>query len=193
MIRLAALATLMTLGACSPEKAEESPSIPPPVVETLATQAPSPVSAEQARDAEAAIEAYLQTRDFEDQELRYAYGLFDLNADGGDEIIVRLEGPYDCGATGGCPLYILTPDGDGWRRVGALLATKPPIGVLETSTHGWRDLVIRQAAGAFASHLPRPVRFDGRVYPLDGVDPALDHEPPSTVLITRDAVYHTVK
>jgi len=105
---------------------------------------------------------------------------------------VRVTGPYACGATGGCPLYILTPEGDGWRRVGVLLATKAPIGVLETSTHGWRDLVIRQAAGAFESHLPRPIRFDGQVYPLDGVEPALDHEPPGVTLITNQSEAHVV-
>lgn len=192
MIRIAAVATAAVLAACSQEE-EARPS--PPQAMPAVQQEPvtlAPASADQARIAETAIEVYLQGRDFEDPELRYAYGLFDLNADGADEIIVRVTGPYACGATGGCPLYILTPEGEGWRRVGVLLATKAPIGVLETSTHGWRDLVIRAAAGAFESHLPRPVRFDGQVYPLDGVEPALGEEPPGMMLITDESEVHVV-
>lgn len=159
-----------------------------------------PTSIDEA-SAPAAIESYL-LRNFSPigppdyAEAAYAYALFDLNGDGSDEIVARVAvSRWFCGATGGCPLIVLTREGDGWRHVGHVTITKLPVGVLETSTNGWRDLVSRAAAGAFDSHWFRRIPFQGETYAANPTAPPaerLAHDPQMTILINEQSATYPI-
>lgn len=95
----------------------------------------------------------------------------DLDADGRPELIVHVAGPMVCG-TGGCNTVVLTKDGEGLREVASIAVTRPPIVVAETSSNGWRDLLVSVSGGGIAAHLAR-LRFDGSSYPANPtVEPA---------------------
>ena len=68
-----------------------------------------------------------------------------------------------CGS-GGCALYIYTPDGASWRQVDELTIVGESVRLLATRTRGWRDLAVQIRGGGM--DLPRQVRvrFDGRGY-----------------------------
>jgi hypothetical protein len=96
---------------------------------------------------------------------RFSYAFIDLNGDGKHEAIVYLTGNGWCG-TGGCQLYILTPDGAGYKFVARIPATRPPIRVLNKISHGWHSVsvLIRDDA----THMyDGEYRFNGEKYPLD--------------------------
>lgn len=94
---------------------------------------------------------------------RYRAAAADLNGDHSLEIFVYADGQRRCGS-GGCTLFILTPDARSYRIVTRLTVTRPPIRVLEASTHGWNDLGVRVAGGGIQAYEAR-LRFDGRAYP----------------------------
>ena len=88
----------------------------------------------------------------------------DLNGDGTDEIVVRATSVERCGS-GGCALFVLSPDGAGFRVVMRATVTHPPIRVLESSTNGWKDLAVTVAGGGVTQPYEVRLRFDGRRYP----------------------------
>jgi hypothetical protein len=70
----------------------------------------------------------------------------DLNGDGENEIVAQGNGLGPCGATGNCIVLVLRATTDGWKIV---LDTRAKLGggvekirVLETSTNGFRDIVL---------------------------------------------------
>ena len=91
-----------------------------------------------------------------------------INGTGRDEALVS-SAPAFCGS-GGCALYIYTPDGASWRQVDELTIVGAAVRLLATRTHGWRDLAVEVRSGGM--DLPRRVRmrFDGRGY---GATPAM--------------------
>jgi len=91
--------------------------------------------------------------------VRYAYALLDLNDDGRDEAIVLLTGEQVCGS-GGCPIEVETPRNGRWSALSEIVMTSPPIQVLPTKHHGWRDIAVWNIKGQFES----AVRFMGRQY-----------------------------
>lgn len=70
----------------------------------------------------------------------------DLNGDRRPEALVYLISGNYCG-TGGCTLFIYTPEQGSWYQHGSLTVTNPPIMVLNTPTRGWRDLAVRVRGG----------------------------------------------
>jgi hypothetical protein len=99
----------------------------------------------------------------EDPQLRYNAAFVDLSGDARDEAIVYLTGNGVCGS-GGCVLHIYTPDGHSWREVTALSITRPPIRVLNTKSHGWRDVSVFVAGGGEVTGYHVQLKFDGRTY-----------------------------
>ena len=95
---------------------------------------------------------------------RYRAATADLNGDRADEIILWSQEPTMCGS-GGCVLFVLTPQGRRYRVVTRMTVTRPPIRVLATSTRGWRDLGVRVAGGGITRPYEARLRFDGRSYP----------------------------
>src|SRR5579871_471371 len=116
------------------------------------------------------------------EELRYFDVFYDLNGDGKDEVIVYLV--RECG-TGGCPLIVFTPDGDSYRVVTDSPITRPPIRVLNRTSHGWHSLTFRAQGGGIPSPgFEAELRFDGSKYPWNINDaPVLEKEEPGRVLI----------
>lgn len=107
---------------------------------------------------------------------RYRAATADLNRDGADEIILWAQEPVMCGS-GGCALFVLTPQGRRYRVVTRMTVTRPPVRVLATSTRGWRDLGVRVSGGGIGQPYEARMRFDGRSYPRNpSVPPAVPIE-----------------
>jgi hypothetical protein len=105
-----------------------------------------------------------------DETTMFSYAFVDLNGDGKDEAIVYLTGRSWCG-TGGCVTYVLTPDGESYRFVARVPATRTPIRVLDRGSHGWHSIttIVRQDA----THIYEgELRFNGQKYPLGERPPA---------------------
>jgi hypothetical protein len=115
-------------------------------------------------------------------ELRYFDVFYDLNGDGKDEAIVYLVG--QCG-TGGCPLMVFTPDDDSYKVVTDSPITRPPIRVLNRTSHGWHSLTFQVQGGGIPSPgFEAELRFDGRKYPWNVNEaPVLKEEEPGNILI----------
>jgi hypothetical protein len=102
----------------------------------------------------------------QDPEIRYDAAFVDLNGDRRDEAIIYLRGDGLCGS-GGCELYIYTPQGRSWREVTALSITRPPIRLLNGRSHGWRDIGVFVAGGGILPGYNTQLRFNGRSYPTN--------------------------
>ena len=78
--------------------------------------------------------------------------------------------------------------GDGWRVVTRTSVTRTPVGVLTTSTNGWRDLAVSIGGGGAQAGWVR-LTYDGRTYPTNPTAPPatpLDGAPDVTTLIASD-------
>ncbi|MGB3738076.1 MAG: hypothetical protein WA948_01860, partial [Pontixanthobacter sp.] len=89
-------------------------------------------------------------------------GTADLDGAGEDEYLVYLGGPSMCG-TGGCTLLVLQPEGDGFRKIGSLSVAQLPVGVLATSTNGYKDLGVTIGGGGLESSIAK-VPYGGSAY-----------------------------
>ena len=149
----------------------------------------APAAAQPSRDAE--LHAFLQER-FADErasypDTRYAHGWADLDGDRRPEALVYLMSGGHCGS-GGCDLYIYTPEQGSWYQHGSLSVTNAPIMVLNTRTAGWRDLAVRVAGGgarahmALVPHAPRG-RYGYHDNPTVPPARALSRTPPGQVVI----------
>jgi hypothetical protein len=92
-----------------------------------------------------------------------AIGLSDLDGDGTNEALVYVMGSSWCG-TGGCNLLVLRAAGGSYEELSMMTVANAPIGVLGTSTNGWRDIFVT-AGGGGAVYGARRMRFDGVTYP----------------------------
>jgi hypothetical protein len=97
--------------------------------------------------------------------LRYTGGRFDLNGDGRDEVLVWVPTlPY--GGTSGYPLLIFARGRNGYRLLRMAEALWTPLIVLNSSRHGWRDIVMQRGGGGEEMHHVI-FRHDGRSYPKE--------------------------
>jgi hypothetical protein len=95
--------------------------------------------------------------------LMFGYALVDLNGDGRREAVVYVSEAGLCGSSG-CDLEIFELGKSGWRPLGIDLGnTRPPIRLLPTKTHGWRDLSGWQYGGG----VDRPFESWISLYPRD--------------------------
>ena len=85
-----------------------------------------------------------------------------LNPESGLQALVHLQCNGWCGS-GGCTTLILTPEGSSYRVIGLIPASRLPIRMLKTSSHGWRDLSFWSWGGGDPGS-EQPVRFDGESY-----------------------------
>ncbi len=99
----------------------------------------------------------------------YLSSEFDLDGDGTPEVLAYIGGPYWCG-TGGCPLVVAKRDGDNLTQVLKTSVTQLPIGVLDSSTNGWRDLWVTTAGGGQLTGR-RKLMYDGESYPTNPTAP----------------------
>lgn len=114
---------------------------------------------------------------------RYQSASVDLNADGVAEVIVLALDREYCGS-GGCTMFVLTPTRKGHRVVTRTTVTRPPVRVLSTSSHGWRDLAVRVSGGGVRRPNDVQLRFHGRSYPSNpSVAPQLPTQTGGRVVI----------
>lgn len=101
---------------------------------------------------------------FDGVELRSLHRRVDLDGDGRPEWVVYLVGPMVCG-TGGCPLWVFTPQGSTHRAVAQMTVVKTPVRALPAAGPGqWRELVVHVGGGGGPS-AEVALAFDGRRYP----------------------------
>jgi putative lipoprotein len=156
----------------------------------LALALPAGAAAQPSRDA--ALHAFLQERFAEDRagfpDTRYVSGWMDLNGDGRPEALVYMMSGNYCGS-GGCTLYIYTPEQGSFYQHGAMSVTNLPVRALNTRTRGWRDLSVAVAGGGTRA---RTVLVPhGRITYAENptVAPArtLARDPPGTLVIGVNA------
>lgn len=94
----------------------------------------------------------------------------DLNGDGTEEAIVYVMGQRWCGS-GGCTMLVLAPKAPSYRVVTRVLITRPPIRVLDATSHGWRNLAVWAQGGGIQPGYEAELRFDGRRYPISPANP----------------------
>jgi hypothetical protein len=95
------------------------------------------------------------------QNLVYGYALVDLNGDGRNEAVVWARDANLCG-TSGCGLEVFEHGKSGWRFLIDVATTRPPIKILPTRTHGWRDLSSWQYGGGVDHPYEAWWHFNGR-------------------------------
>jgi hypothetical protein len=123
------------------------------------------------------------------QNLAYGYALVDLNGDGHAEGVVWARDGRICG-TGGCNLEVFVHRPSGWKLFSSTTITRPPIRVLSTRTHGWRDLTAWQAGGGIQRPYEARLRFNGKRYRTVGSVDGTDRKQPVPVggrIIIKDA------
>ena len=117
-----------------------------------------------------AVERYLMTfapLDLRSQ--RYIFEFADLAGRGNQQAIVHLTGRDWCGS-GGCTMLVLTQEGSSYKVISRIPATRLPIRVLETKSHGWQDLSVVIQGGGILRAYEEVVRFDGESYAKDSSD-----------------------
>lgn len=87
----------------------------------------------------------------------------DLNGDGVPEIVAYLSSQDFCGS-GGCSLLTLQRRPDGVKAVMSATITRPPVRMLSTASHGWRDIAVQVGGGGTRPH-EVVLKFDGAAYP----------------------------
>lgn len=145
----------------------------------------TPAAAQPGRAAD--LRAFLQERFGEDRagypDTRYVVAWADLNGDRRPEALVYLTSGNYCGS-GGCRLYIYTPERGSWSQHGMLTITNPPIMVLNSRSHGWRDLAVHVSGGG-ARPRNAIVRHGRTTYQSNpSLAPALGRGTAGRVLIT---------
>jgi hypothetical protein len=125
--------------------------------------------ADQTGDEPGELRAYL-SRSLDLQDGQYRAAEADLKGDGGKEVIVYVTHPDYCGS-GGCLTLVLERTGDTYRTVMRATTTRPPIRVLTTRHHGWRDLGVRVGGGGITTPYEAAMEFDGHRYPSNPTAP----------------------
>jgi len=87
----------------------------------------------------------------------------DLNGDGRDEALVWHHAGLFCGS-GGCGLYIFTPEGESWRLIDDLTIVGEPVLMLSSRTRGWHDLGLMVRDGGMDRPYQVRARFNGQRY-----------------------------
>ena len=95
---------------------------------------------------------------------RYAVAWVDLKHDGGREALVYVSGADWCG-TGGCTLLVLEPTANTFKVIGDVSVVRLPIGVLQSTSHGWRDIAVGVGGGGIINGYTAVLSFGGRGYP----------------------------
>jgi hypothetical protein len=165
----ASMACLAFLVAACPAQAQQKP-------------AGSPSTAQDS--LKTFLRGYLRTfPGGDDPTTRYSAAFVDLNGDGKPEVIVHVSGRDWCG-TGGCTTFILARKDASYRVIGWIPATRTPIRVLASTSHGWRNISAWVRGDAVVQDdtvIPHRVyeaelRFDGTRYhwrPDDPFNPPL--------------------
>jgi len=155
----------------------------------LAAALAAPAAAQPSRDA--ALHAFLQERFAEDRvnypNTRYTSGWADLNDDGRPEAFVYLMSGNFCGS-GGCDLFIYTPEQNSFHQLARTSVTSPPVRVLNSRTGGWRDIAVGVSGGGTRAHTVLLAQRGGTYPDNPSVAPArtLTRIPPGQIVIAAN-------
>ncbi len=160
------LSLVAWLAACDATTPSEPSEAASDQAEPAVEPSPAPAKATGSKQAlEAAIRQAL-----EDVAGHYYFdGSVDLNDDGRAETLALVAGPMLCGS-GGCPVLVFTPEGEGFRLVTRLSVVQGPVKVSDERTNGWRDLVVGIGGGGMASGFAA-LAYDGATYPSNPTVP----------------------
>jgi hypothetical protein len=124
----------------------------------------------------AAVQSYLQSPPLLNFErTSYMFAFVDLAGDGKRQAIVYLTDQGWCGSSG-CHMMVLTLKGSSYKVVTMIPAVKLPIQVLESKSHGWRDLSVWIQGGGILRGYDEKVKFNGENYVKEGLE--VDEEGP---------------
>ena len=124
----------------------------------------SVVASDQDKNLQRFLRSYVRkSAPADDPSTRYFRAFVDLNGDRKDEVIVYLMGDWWCGS-GGCPTLILAPIDGSFVVISNILATRPPILVLQSTSHGWRNFGVFVQGGGIMQGYEAEVQFDGSRY-----------------------------
>jgi hypothetical protein len=120
---------------------------------------------------------------------RYAAAFTSLSNQGRPEVVVRLSAGRWCGS-GGCTTLVLADEGETFKVVSKITITQLPIRVLNSTSHGWRDLGVTVGGGGIQKAYEATLSYDGRTYPANpSVLPARQRSPRNgRVLISADSI-----
>jgi hypothetical protein len=174
------VALSLSLAACKKDAASPEPTASAEVSKAAAE--PTPMTAE---DWIRANHKDALSTDL--GKLQYATAETDLDGDGTPEVLVYLGGPMFCG-TGGCNLVVLKRQDGDLIQVSETSVVQLPVGVLDSKSHGWRDLAVTVSGGGMAEGVSR-LRFSGRGYPTNAsVEVSAGAAAISKPLIAEDAL-----
>jgi len=92
--------------------------------------------------------------DWRDPDLRYLVAEVRLSPGPVHQAVAYISSPSTCG-TGGCNLLVLTQTANSWRILSSLTVVHLPVRVLNTQSHGWKDLGVWVSGGGAKSHEAR--------------------------------------
>lgn len=124
---------------------------------------PPPADAAVPGPEDARLVSYLQEKFLAVAPVQYLAGRADLDGDGTDEVLAYVSGELACSPTG-CPLLVLKDDGTSFTEVAKINGTNLPVGMLDSSSNGWRDLWSTAEASDGATSLVKLVH-DDKAYP----------------------------
>ena len=138
-----------------------------PVLFALAVCAAGPASASEQDRLASFLRGFFAGRDGADEhQERYTAAFVDLSGHGRSEAIVHLLSNGWCGS-GGCTTLVLEDRNGAFRLVSEIPISNPPIRVLTTRSHGWRDLGVMVSGGGIRRAYEAKLSFDGSTYPTD--------------------------
>ncbi|MGF1521489.1 MAG: hypothetical protein ACFBSF_04120 [Leptolyngbyaceae cyanobacterium] len=118
-----------------------------------------------------AIDSYLTEHGSRSDRFKTAF--VDLNQDATLDAVVLTD---SCG-TGGCTLLVFQGVEDTFQFVSRTTLVREPVLVSDSTTNGWRDLVLEVSGGGITP-MTVALLFDGQAYPLNpSLQPPLPVEP----------------
>lgn len=110
-------------------------------------------------------EAFSKIFQLQPGDVKYYYNRIDLNEDGTPETFVYLSGPLVCG-TGGCSALIFQKINEEYKMLSRFSLVRTPIIISETSTNGWKDLIMYVSGGGIEPSYKKLTFAEG-TYPLN--------------------------
>jgi len=135
------------------------------------------------------LQGYLSDPFGPDETTRVSFSAVDLSGGGVKEVLVYVSGRNWCGS-GGCVLLVVAPPGSAHRVLSRITIARPPIRVLSSRTHGWRDLAVWVRGGGIITGYEAKLPFNGRSYASNpSMPPALplQRETGTVVISPNDA------
>lgn len=106
----------------------------------------------------------LQAIDPEIRPDHYDIARADLDGDGKEDVLALMNGKSSYCGSGGCTMFVLKGNDDGFSNVCSVKVVNPPIYLRKTSTKGMRDLLATVRGGGATPGLAA-LKFDGTRYP----------------------------